>query len=59
MFRPEELELMICGSKTLDFHELEKSARYVDGYTDKSKIIGWMWEVIHNDMDETQKKKFL
>lgn len=59
MFRPEELELLICGSKTLDFHDLEKSARYVDGYTDQSAIIGWMWEVIHNDMDERQKKKFL
>jgi hypothetical protein len=32
IFTPEELELLICGSKKLDFKELEASTQYVDGY---------------------------
>mmetsp|Transcript_11402 Transcript_11402/g.7914 ORF Transcript_11402/g.7914 Transcript_11402/m.7914 type:complete len:92 (+) Transcript_11402:2257-2532(+) len=59
MFQPEELELLICGSKTLDFGDLEKSARYVDGYTEDSEIIAWMWEIINDEMDEVKRKKFL
>lgn len=33
LFRPEELELMVCGSRQLNFEDLEKAAHYVDGYT--------------------------
>ena len=36
LFRPEELELMVCGSKTLRFEDLEASANYVDGYSEES-----------------------
>jgi HECT-domain (ubiquitin-transferase) len=36
LFTPEELELLICGSKKLDFKELEKSTQYVDGYKEDS-----------------------
>jgi ubiquitin-protein ligase E3 A len=36
MFKPEELELLICGSPKLDFAELEKVAIYHDGYTKES-----------------------
>lgn len=36
MFKPEELELLVCGSKKLDFKALEKAARYIDGYTAES-----------------------
>jgi hypothetical protein len=35
-FKPEELELLVCGSQKLDFFELEKAARYVDGFTKES-----------------------
>jgi ubiquitin-protein ligase E3 A len=59
LFKPEELELLVCGSKVLDFKELEENARYVDGYTEHSEIISWLWDVIHNDMTDIQRKKFL
>lgn len=59
LFHPEELELMICGSKIIDFHDLEIATRYVDGYTSSSPIISWFWEVIHNDMNDKQRIHFL
>lgn len=36
---PEELELLICGSPSFDFHELEKVVKYEGGYTKKSKTV--------------------
>lgn len=36
LFRPEELELLVVGSKQLDFKDLEDAAQYVDGYTEDS-----------------------
>ena len=58
MLQPEELENLICGSKKLDFGELEKVTIYQDGFTKDSLQIQWLWEVLHT-FDETQKKKFL
>lgn len=52
LFRPEELELLVCGSKVLDFKELETATKYVDGYTEESEIVGWLWEIIHSDMTD-------
>jgi hypothetical protein len=52
LFSPEELELLICGSKTLDFKELESATKYVDGYTEESPIVTWLWEIIHEDMND-------
>ena len=46
LFKPEELELMVCGSKLLDFKELETATQYVDGYTKDNEIIKWFWEII-------------
>jgi hypothetical protein len=31
LFKPQELELLICGSPTLDFHALEEAALLEDG----------------------------
>ena len=56
LFKPEELELLICGSKKLDFKELEGSAQYVDGYTEDREIIKWLWEIIHEELSEEQRK---
>jgi hypothetical protein len=49
MLKPEELEKLICGSSVLDFTELEKVAKYVDGFTASTPTIKWLWEIIHND----------
>ena len=34
LFKPEELELLICGMKNLDYKGLESATNYVDGYTE-------------------------
>ncbi|XP_072171197.1 ubiquitin-protein ligase E3A-like [Diadema setosum] len=57
-FRPDEVELLVCGSKNFDFDELEKATEYDGGYTSSSPIIKYFWEIVHN-MDDDQKKKLL
>jgi ubiquitin-protein ligase E3 A len=56
MLRPEELELIICGTQVLDFYELEKSTHYQDGYEKDSLTIKYLWEVVHSLNLEDQKK---
>ena len=58
MFRPEELELLICGRPELNFHDLEKGARYDDGYTENHPIIKRFWKVVH-EMDAEKQRKLL
>lgn len=38
MLRPEEVELLVCGTETLDLHELRKATEY-DGYRFDDSII--------------------
>lgn len=47
LFRPEELELLVCGSPNLDFEALERSTHYDDGYTKDSETIQRFWRVVH------------
>ncbi|KAJ6648241.1 Ubiquitin-protein ligase E3A [Pseudolycoriella hygida] len=47
LFRPEEVEVLVCGSKKFDFDELEKATEYEGGYTKESRIIKQFWEIIH------------
>lgn len=56
LFRPEELELMVCGSKSLNFEDLKEACHYVDGYTEESQISIWLWEIIMNDMNDFNRK---
>ncbi|XP_060524478.1 ubiquitin-protein ligase E3A isoform X2 [Cylas formicarius] len=56
LFRPEEIELLICGSKNFDFDELENSTEYDGGYTSESQIIKDFWSVVHSfSMEDKQK----
>lgn len=54
----QELELIICGSKELDFKELEASSVLEDGYDKESQTVRFFWEIVH-EFDENQKRKFL
>uniref|UniRef100_A0A673CRI6 Ubiquitin-protein ligase E3A n=2 Tax=Sphaeramia orbicularis TaxID=375764 RepID=A0A673CRI6_9TELE len=58
LFRPEEVELLICGSRKLDFEALEKTTEYDGGYSRDSQIIKDFWEIIHS-FGEEQKRLFL
>uniref|UniRef100_A0A3Q3R1K6 Ubiquitin-protein ligase E3A n=1 Tax=Monopterus albus TaxID=43700 RepID=A0A3Q3R1K6_MONAL len=58
LFRPEEVELLICGSRKLDFEALEKTTDYDGGYSKDTPIIKDFWETIHS-FGEEQKRLFL
>ncbi|MPC15659.1 Ubiquitin-protein ligase E3A [Portunus trituberculatus] len=71
LFRPEELELLICGSQVggvlkvvvvvvthYDFMELMKSTEYDGGYTSETPIVQAFWELVH-DMTTEDKKRLL
>ncbi|XP_025415206.1 probable E3 ubiquitin-protein ligase HECTD2 [Sipha flava] len=57
MLRPEEVELLVCGTETLDLHELRKATEY-DGYRFDDSIICQFWNVVESLSDD-QKRKFL
>ncbi|XP_054709965.1 ubiquitin-protein ligase E3A-like [Uloborus diversus] len=57
LFRPEEIELLVCGSKNFDFNALEEATEY-DGYLSDTPIIRWFWELVH-DFKLEQKRKLL
>ncbi|KAH9320478.1 hypothetical protein KI387_015117, partial [Taxus chinensis] len=58
LFRPAELEQLICGSPVLDFEALEKCTIYEDGYRKDSRIVREFWEIVHS-LDEENRKKLL
>ncbi|EHH27145.1 Ubiquitin-protein ligase E3A [Macaca mulatta] len=58
LFRTEEIELLICGSRNLDFQALEETTEYDGGYTRDSVLIREFWEIVHSFTDE-QKRLFL
>ena len=58
ILRPEELELIICGTQILNFYELKRSAKYEDGYKKDSLTIKYLWDILF-EFSEEEKKKFL
>ena len=54
---PEELELILCGTQLLDFHELKIAAVYEE-FDKNSETIKYFWEILF-DFNEEEKKKFL
>ncbi|GFG33317.1 hypothetical protein Cfor_09976 [Coptotermes formosanus] len=56
LFRPEEIEQLVCGSKNFDFNELEEATEYDGGYTSDSPIIRNFWEIVHKMPLESQRK---
>jgi len=55
---PAELQRIVCGCEELDFGELERAARYADGYSKHSPMVAWIWRLLHG-LDLEQKKRFL
>jgi len=58
LFEPEELELVICGNPSLNFADLQKGAKYDDGYTKNHPSIKMFWNVV-NAFSEDEKRSFL
>ena len=58
IFRPEELELLVCGSENVDIDELQNSTIYKGGYSAQHKVIKWFWELVRT-WDVVMQKKLL
>ncbi|CAH0769771.1 unnamed protein product [Bemisia tabaci] len=56
LFRPEEVEQLICGSKSFNMNELEEATEYDGGYTSETQIIKDFWEIVHALPLESQRK---
>ncbi|OAD52622.1 Ubiquitin-protein ligase E3A [Eufriesea mexicana] len=56
LFRPEEIEQLVCGSKVFDFAELEATTEYEGGYTVNSKAVRNFWRVAHSLPPESQRR---
>ena len=57
IFDSGELELLISGLSTIDVDDMKVNTEY-SGYTEKSYVIQWFWEVI-NEMSNSLKAEFL
>lgn len=58
MFQPEELKLLVNGSESFDFLELQKGSRHEEPYSAEHQVIKWFWEALH-DLDVEDQKRFL
>lgn len=58
LFRPDEVEALVCGSKEYDFCALEQTTEYDGGFETTSPTIRNFWEVVH-DMSDDNKKRLL
>lgn len=56
LFRPEEVELLVCGSKQFDVTQLHKATEYENGYTAESQIIKDFWAIVYDMKIELQRK---
>ena len=52
LFKPQELEQLICGSRILDFKAWEQNCRFIEGYTAESPQAKWLWEILHDDLTD-------
>jgi ubiquitin-protein ligase E3 A len=59
LFSATELERLVCGSPSLDFGALRKSARYEGGYTADAPAVTWLWEVVEGELSGEEARRFL
>jgi hypothetical protein len=53
---PEELELLVVGTRDLDFNALEANTQYEGGYDKNSEVIQNFWKFVKSSDSETQLK---
>ncbi|ESN94683.1 hypothetical protein HELRODRAFT_68680, partial [Helobdella robusta] len=58
LLRPEEIELLVCGSPALDMNDLMKVTVY-DGYNSESETVKYFWEVVTSLSGDVQKQLLL
>jgi len=57
IFEWKEMELMLCGLPDIDLEDLRENVEYTN-YTAESKIIIWLWELLHS-YDKSKRAAFL
>ncbi|XP_024064367.1 probable E3 ubiquitin-protein ligase HECTD2 isoform X2 [Terrapene carolina triunguis] len=55
LLRPEEVEILVCGSPELDMYALQRNTQY-DGYLKTDLTIRYFWEVVLGFPLDLQKK---
>ncbi|XP_046384867.1 probable E3 ubiquitin-protein ligase HECTD2 [Ischnura elegans] len=55
LLSPEEVEMLVCGSPTINLRELQKVTEY-DGYNGDEQVIRDFWEVLESLPLDLQKK---
>ena len=40
----------MCGNPRLDFTALKDAARYDGGYSRGSAAVGWLWDIVLNEL---------
>lgn len=58
IFEPDELDILVSGLEVLDWSELQKNAKYSNGYNQNSQAVQWFWEIF-GELTIDQKKQFL
>ena len=51
--------LQVCGQQELDFRAWAGRCKYTDGYEASSPVCCWFWEIVHEDLDEADRRKLL
>jgi len=54
LFRPEEVEQLVCGSHVFDFEELQNATEYDGGFTAQTETIVHFWYFINHLSDLKQ-----
>ncbi|KAJ3156240.1 putative E3 ubiquitin-protein ligase [Geranomyces michiganensis] len=57
LFKPSEIELMVCGGTELDIRGLEGVTEY-EGFTPTEPTIRWFWDIV-NGFTEDHKRRLL
>jgi E3 ubiquitin-protein ligase HECTD2 len=58
LFRPEEIEMMVCGSRDLDVYSLEAVTSY-DGFRRTDRIIRDFWDIMNTSYSTELRRKLL
>jgi ubiquitin-protein ligase E3 A len=58
IFAADELDILVSGEEVVDWSELEKNARYADGYTKASVSVRMFWDLFKG-FSNARKLRFL
>jgi ubiquitin-protein ligase E3 A len=57
-FAPDELDIIVSGEEVFEWGQLEKNAKYKNGYSPESRPVTWFWSIFEALTSE-EKRKFL